>query len=315
VQLAPEYRDGATTAVAPSLDMFAVGVLLRDLFPQKLEVDLIDRLISEDPSERPTAAEALAAIREAEHFGVAVHEMRQCAACTETFPPQDILACESGHALCNVCYTRWVEDGLANANVHVSATGEVECFERSCDHSMSLRYLAAQLPESLFVRVAARARDVFQAELEETSFEPRLKAIKMGKSEEIYAQSHVDYIFDRILTTCCPRCNIAFKDFTGCFAIKCHKCPCYFCGWCLSDAGDGNDVAHQHVAKCRSRISTDVFFGSEGEFEMAMRKLREKRLRAYWSSHVSTLRDGLEERIRATVLPKLCGLVRPGFTL
>jgi len=51
----------------------------------------------------------------------------------------------------------------------------------------------------------------------------------------------------QILGLHCPRCEQAFLDFDGCFALTCSRCRCGFCGWCLVDAGQD---AHAHVRVC-----------------------------------------------------------------
>ncbi len=35
-----------------------------------------------------------------------------------------------------------------------------------------------------------------------------------------------------ILNLRCPKCNLVFIDFIGCFSIRCH-CGVDFCGWCV----------------------------------------------------------------------------------
>jgi len=317
--LAPEYRDGSDAAVAPALDMYSLGVLLRDLFPGEVAGDLIERLTAADPGVRPSAAETLAEIRETANFGLAKHLMRDCSACLESHPPHEVVACEAAHAMCFQCFARWVETGIGGSSGHstvrVLATGDVQCFERGCEHSWGSKHLAGKLAEDLFMRVALRARELYQAELEANTFQPRLDALFTQRTEEVLAQYHIQRIQDRILTLCCPRCHAAFADFDGCFALKCHACPCHLCGWCLADTGDDSDEAHRHVARCGDKISSDPFFGTRQEFDVAMREVRSRRLSAYWSANVSGLSAAVELRIREGLSSQLGSLVRPDFSL
>ena len=55
-----------------------------------------------------------------------------------------------------------------------------------------------------------------------------------------------------LLTDACPRCKQAFLDFDGCCALRCSRCPCGFCAWCLEDCGAD---AHGHVANCRQNLA------------------------------------------------------------
>ena len=61
------------------------------------------------------------------------------------------------------------------------------------------------------------------------------------RAEDLQIEQMRCHIVDRILTLQCPRCNAAFLDFNGCFALTCHRCRCGFCAYCLADCG--NDVS------------------------------------------------------------------------
>ena len=91
---------------------------------------------------------------------------------------------------------------------------------------------------------------------------------------------------ERLLTLKCPRCEAAFLDFNGCFALTCHRCACAFCAYCLQNCGDD---AHRHVARCGRNPSSDVF-GTVEQFEASQRQRRQEMVRSYLSELEPTLR-------------------------
>jgi hypothetical protein len=83
------------------------------------------------------------------------------------------------------------------------------------------------------------------------------------------------HIIDRILTMRCPRCEQAFLDFDGCWALTCARqgCGCAFCANCLKDCG--ND-AHAHVARCNGDV-----FGSIHNFSQRQKQRQRKLVEEY----------------------------------
>eukprot|EP00811_Abedinium_folium_P012236 NODE_21343_length_758_cov_4.706815.p2 GENE.NODE_21343_length_758_cov_4.706815~~NODE_21343_length_758_cov_4.706815.p2 ORF type:complete len:106 (+),score=23.77 NODE_21343_length_758_cov_4.706815:3-320(+) len=69
----------------------------------------------------------------------------------------------------------------------------------------------------------------------------------------------VAHVIENILTLRCPSCSQAFVDFNGCFALVCARCGGHFCGWCLKPCLTA-DTTHNHVRRCRQRLSADPFF-------------------------------------------------------
>ena len=80
------------------------------------------------------------------------------------------------------------------------------------------------------------------------------------------------------LTDKCPRCGAAFVDFSGCCALKCHRCPCHFCAWCLADCGGD---AHRHVANCQRNLAPGRnVFASEALWQQGRRQQRQESVMA-----------------------------------
>jgi len=102
-------------------------------------------------------------------------------------------------------------------------------------------------------------------------------------------------VIEEILTLQCPRCAQAFFDFEGYFALRCSKCPCGFCGWCLADCGTD---AHKHVITCAAKPPrADVYFGTRTEFEVAQRKRQSQRLQVLLDTLPLDERDRLVQAL------------------
>jgi hypothetical protein len=88
------------------------------------------------------------------------------------------------------------------------------------------------------------------------------------------------HIVDELLTLHCPRCSAAFVDFSGCFALTCHRCSCGFCGWCLGDCGAD---AHAHVLACphNAEVGKGGYFGTQTAFQNAQTRCRQRNVTEY----------------------------------
>lgn len=102
------------------------------------------------------------------------------------------------------------------------------------------------------------------------------------------------HVVDKILTLHCPRCDQAFVDFTGCFALRCGRCNAGFCAWCLALCGTD---AHTHVAACGEKRSAGgaegSFFGTEAQFAAAQKARRAAMLREYLDRQSPAVRGPL----------------------
>ena len=154
---------------------------------------------------------------------------------------------------------------------------------------------------------AHTAADVFAAHLgargklqEETlvkEFEERLKAerarLTAMAADELKVEQTRVHIVERILTLKCPRCDAAFLDFTGCFALTCPRDNAGFCAYCLADCGDD---AHRHVANCPHNTAPGRgVFGNADLFTAAQRARRQRMVEEY----LATLED---DDLRARVV-------------
>ncbi len=117
-------------------------------------------------------------------------------------------------------------------------------------------------------------------------------------AEELKVDEMRRHVADRLLTLACPRCSAAFVDFTGCFALTCHRCRCGFCAWCLADCGTD---AHQHVPRCPRNGSAaggaggSSVYGTAPAFAQAQQDRRRRMVQEY----LATVPD---EQLRVRVL-------------
>ena len=145
--------------------------------------------------------------------------------------------------------------------------------------------LASQLcdrPTSLQRYFTARKRLLEQAASKQADNRVKIELDRLINMDErsriVYSKRR--HISENILNCCCPRCGQVFLDFSDCFAVKCSRCPCAFCAWCLADCGDD---AHEHVKQCPFKTNADDYFGSTDEFDAAQRRRRIRDIRTYLS--------------------------------
>ena len=98
-----------------------------------------------------------------------------------------------------------------------------------------------------------------------------------------------------IVTLKCPKCQTAFIDFEGCFALKCGSCPCGFCAWCLADCGHD---AHAHVAACPEKGNDQQYHGTQQEFDQHHVARRKRKVREYLAELSDEVRAQVVEQCR-----------------
>ena len=98
-------------------------------------------------------------------------------------------------------------------------------------------------------KLALREKQI--VEQVEKDFEERLTREKQRAMETSSAEEKLrlakEHVVEKILTLSCPRCEQAFVDFDGCFALRCGRCQAGFCAYCLADCGRD---AHAHIGGC-----------------------------------------------------------------
>ena len=158
--------------------------------------------------------------------------------------------------------------------------------------------VAAHVPAAAF-EAYLHARDRIQEkslvhEMEQ-QFEERMAA-ERRRVQQLRVDERINetvrHIQERLLVLKCPRCEAAFLDFEGCFALTCHRCRCGFCAYCLADCG--ND-AHQHVPRCPNNLRRGDVYGDMLTFERAQQQRRQRMVREY----LATVDQDIIERVIA----------------
>lgn len=308
--MAPELESQDAT---PASDMFALGRTIQTVTGSipgaAADValsDLVATLTSEDPAARPSAE----AVLNHPYFLGAWHwertERRECCVCLDEFALAEGLSCTNGdggraHFTCSGCLSRHVDaESTSDLQSIAQRDGRVACPCRaagctSC--AFSDVDLAAQLRShpATFQRYISARQQLLEAQIAEQADErmrvelERLLALDEQERRVHQARLH---IVEKILNCRCPRCGQVFVDFANCFALRCARCPCAFCAWCLHDCGED---AHEHVANCpyntaqAQRVNVDGgeavelprHWGSEAQFEAAQAARRRRQLRDY----------------------------------
>ncbi|GBG28539.1 Protein kinase, putative [Hondaea fermentalgiana] len=244
--MAPELRNGNIDKVEPAVDMFSVGVVLAELFDGSEVSDAIQALVSSlqsaDPTQRPTALEAL------RHEALQVELVKEasCAICLDVYPVSEGVSCADGHFTCKECLSRAVRAATdSQSHVKVRRDGSMCCVAPDCELLVSGRAIASAVPDEDFTALLDIVRAHFERDAaaeQERQLRDRVDAALREHRLDRTTQNHIRAIQDEVLAMSCPRCSTVFADFDGCCALKCGACSCYFCAWCLQDTGNDADA-------------------------------------------------------------------------
>lgn len=268
--------------------------------------------------ERQRAREARAAAEAAQRAAEAANR-RECCVCFDEVNHAAGVECHGrpAHFLCDGCFAQHcLTASQAELHAITARGGRLFCPERrkeggawQCcadrappdfppDLAFTAETVAAHVPPAVF-EAYLHARDRIQEqtlvqELEQ-QFEERMAAerrrVQQLRAEELRVEQTVRHIQESILVLKCPRCEAAFVDFDGCFALTCHRCRCAFCAYCLADCGGD---AHAHVAACPHRLQ-DGYGGDRRTFDRAQQQRRQRMVRDY----LATVDQGIRERVIA----------------
>ena len=273
--------------------------------------------------ERLEAAQARAAAEKAREAAEAA-ALRTCCVCFDEVDVAAGVECAGrpAHFLCDPCFGHhtlaYAQDDL---HVLVARSARLFCPERrkqggvwQCcaeyggveDFPAELAYanetVAAHVPAAAFealLHARERVQEQQLAQQFEQLLEQRMEAerrrIQELREDELRVEQTARHIQEKILTLHCPRCDLAFLDFNGCFALTCHGCPCSFCAYCLKDCGNN---AHQHVLSCQHRLQ-EGYGGDVAQFEKAQRCRRQRMVHEY----LRTVGDDIRQRVIAACQP------------
>eukprot|EP01125_Pyxidicula_operculata_P010465 TRINITY_DN343_c0_g3_i1.p1 TRINITY_DN343_c0_g3~~TRINITY_DN343_c0_g3_i1.p1 ORF type:complete len:4704 (-),score=480.58 TRINITY_DN343_c0_g3_i1:101-14212(-) len=106
---------------------------------------------------------------------------------------------------------------------------------------------------------------------------------------------------DELLVPRCPRCKVAFFDWTGCFSVYC-DCGCSFCGFCLLDCGQD---AHEHVQKVHG-----TYYGVHDDFLKSFGKLATPKIIEFMKTVSPDIKPHIEN-ILPSILENNSYYIRP----
>ena len=226
-------------------------------------------------------------------------EVRTCVCCLDDeVALEDGIECDGDtrgdvHFCCNTCFDCHVSTKAGEEQRLLEARGAAVCCPSApaCDAAhFSDALVCRHVTETTFaLHLEAKARlvEARLARRMEAEYAQRLAA---EAARIVAAQSNGDarvaelrhHVVENILTLHCPRCNAAFLNFTGCFALTCGNCGAGFCAYCLKDCRDEDNDAHRHVGRCEHNIAPgrDVFANVD-LFEKAQRRRRTRMLQVY----------------------------------
>ncbi|GBG31540.1 Protein kinase, putative [Hondaea fermentalgiana] len=312
--MAPELRSVNVEKVEPAVDMYSVGMVLKELFqncqmPPALQ-NLTTMLTARNPRGRPSA---LVALRH-QAFQVEQVPVGACAICLDTFPIAEGVACDDAHFTCKTCLQGAIKAAARpGGHVQILENGSMKCITPDCDLHISGRTIAAAVPEKVYKVLHKIVREHTERELareHERDVQRRVDEALRDHGLDPKTQNHLRKIQNEILTMTCPRCSAAFADFDGCCALKCsNNCSCYFCAWCLKDTGNNSQGCHQHVANCPSKRSADPYYANFGTVEEAWAKVRAQRLRQYMTKRIksSDKRKKVLKKLQPLLTPDIIG--------
>jgi hypothetical protein len=182
---------------------------------------------------------------------------KQCIICLDNCLGKDGYACSNKHFLCWECLEYQLKDAFQPGHVGktMNQDGVLICSDTECTEFISLQNMAREstpakvielideLKSSFKIKKAVEAALKDQERRLTKEFE-RIMAIKdIGEREVERIRLS---IIEEILTLKCPRCKVAFIDYSGSAALTCanNGCRAGFCACCLMDCGVNSSYAH-----------------------------------------------------------------------
>jgi len=208
---------------------------------------------------------------------------KQCQICLDYYSDEKGYLCSKKHFLCWDCFEQHVNQAAGPDSVGKCVDNEGCLLCPECSESITLLNVAKEsVPKKVFdllenlkakIKITKAVNEALKDQETRLRKEfERIQAIQ-DREEQMAERLRLEIIED-ILTLRCPRCKLAFIDYSGCAALTCAKCKAGFCALCLKDCGHD---AHQHVVNCPENIYKNVFV-TEEQFNRINSKRREKHI-------------------------------------
>ena len=309
--MAPEHE------LAKASDIFALGVTLYDLVccdgdlqripttPSPLGprfnaiaamaavgsensiAPLLGRMVSQDPSLRPTAAhvtaELVAIVDRANH--------RDCCVCFERHALRAGVECgrPEPHFSCDGC----LSGDLLGRQIPAFQARNIAITCCACRTPLERKSAIKHMNNTAYVAFQAKIEELRTAMMErklaDRLDEETKKLLELSRLDlaVLSARKHIE---NEIMTLQCPNkdCRRAFVDFSNCAALTCKTddgsgCGKTFCGFCLIECpGD----AHAHAGRCPKSPPDNRqrgIFPDRKVWNRVMDELKRDKLRVYWA--------------------------------
>lgn len=310
------------SGASPFSDMFSFGRTVEAVFKAmdparrgdgSAEAGLIAALTSNDPATRLTADQALNHAFFEPLFRWRRDEVRRCAIRLEPCSLTDGLECSGSrekHFVSAAALEEYVKvESTVELRLRKQREGRIFCpfHKQGCDSAAYSDVDLARLVSSEAFRVYLASRVMLLEELKVRELEQqmqsqleveleRLRKLDDQGRQILTARQHIE---NHILQLGCPRCQQAFVDFNGCWALTCTRCSCGFCGWCLQDCGHD---AHTHVRQpCpQAEAVPDPIFppGGFAAFEAHHTRRRAQQLQQFLANTSIEVRQGVLRELR-----------------
>jgi len=175
-------------------------------------------------------------------------------------------ACSKAHFICWDCLGDHVMHATGPDSVGKAISensGNLLCPFYGCNDEITMLNIAKEkVPERIFALIEKQKADFNTKKAVEKELKQQEQRIRKeyealmnirDEEERVAARMRLD-IVNEVLTLRCPRCKLAFLDYTGCAALTCASSTCKagFCAMCLKDCGGD---AHAHVPGCPENTS------------------------------------------------------------
>ena len=283
---------------APSIVAMVERTALETFMDADNLVSILQRSLSEDPSQRPTMTELARVLR-----------TRRCFACQDEIDHHNGVMCPSGrHFICREDLEAFVLVQCKDPEQWTIRLVERERLCVGCPACLdsgpvfSFNDLKNVLPSQTLQGLVKLSHDIVIKTTER---------LVRAKVEEEYQRAllglEVERLKKEILrlsSNRCPKCMEAWDDYSACAAVTCAfpLCKANFCGLCCAGPFENSRACHQHVA------NSCEFNPNRGEYhvgEDAIRRIHRERLRPDTERYLMTLSPELQQQLKQDSLIKM----------
>lgn len=201
---------------------------------------------------------------------------------------KDGITCSEGHFLCWDCVSNFTETSKAADVISgfVNEAGRLVCPDPQCKQNCNIydqQLLCSTAPKEIFMStldllVQINTRKAVKEAVREEQKRHKIELDHIQQLDEMQREVYFLRlkIINEILNPQCPRCQFAYIDFEGCFALTCgnDSCKAAFCAWCEADCGSD---AHPHVLQCPHSI-TKQYHGTLIELHAVRNGIRKEKI-------------------------------------